>query len=155
MNEDLKKLFDEAKADAMALVAQRAWDAHLVKTWRERPFLPVFACAAEFFHGSNSSGLERVPAHDRHNLHCSVTRFVAAYLPKTNDALWDGRSDDYVLLVIAREKLSKVASDELKVRDEKYAKRSAIALDRLAKTKRSMHASNLEKNARRSWSTVK
>ena len=73
---------------------QRLWDAHLLHWWSAYGSGGIRKCVASFMAEYDVSierfnSLKRIPRQQRH-WRCCVTRFVAAYLPKISNVLFNG-----------------------------------------------------------------
>lgn len=103
MNDLLSGLLKEAHEDML----QELWDRALIKAFRNRGFRYVDKLVQSFISGeqidySRLNALKRTPRHTRH-AHCSVPRYVAAYLPRLNDKLWDSNmTEDQLVTWLAR-----------------------------------------------------
>lgn len=151
-------IFEEAKREALTYLMQKQWDLHLIKAWRERPFLLMAVCAGEFeqkHKDATTANMRRFPIYEKNHFTLTVSRFVAAFLPKTNNALWDGKTDEEVISIMGKEHLLTQCADRRKVDAESY--------DR-TKTRKSLAAADASRLAveehngrcaRRNWSSVK
>jgi hypothetical protein len=103
MNDLLSGLLKEAHDDML----QELWDRALIKAFRNRGFRYVDKLVQSFISGeridySRLNALKRTPRHGRH-ARCSVPRYVAAYLPRLNDKLWDSNmTEDQLVTWLAR-----------------------------------------------------
>ena len=137
---------------------QKQWDMHLIKAWRERPFLQMAVCAGAFeqkHKDVNRENMRRFPIYEKTHFVLTVSRFIAAFLPKTNNALWDGKTDEEVIVVMGKEQLLAQCADQRKFKHESYVRNSARK--NLSATDASIRAINDHNGlcARRNWSAVK
>lgn len=151
-------LFEEAKREALLYLLQKQWDLYLIKAWRARPFLSMAVCAGEFeqkHKDATTANMRRFPIYEKTHFTLTVSRFIAAFLPKTNNALWDGKTDEEVISIMGKEHLLTQCADRRKVVAESYAR---------TKTRKSLAAADASRRAveehngrcaRRSWTTVK
>ena len=151
-------IFEEAKREALTYLLQKQWDLYLIKAWRERPFLLMAACAGEFEQKHKDATMEnmrRFPIYEKTHFTLTVSRFIAAFLPKTNNALWDGKTDEEVIVVMGKEQLLAQCADQRKSKHESYVRSSTRKS--LSATDASIR-SNKDHNgkcARRNWAAVK
>jgi len=158
MTGELISIFEEAKHDALLYLIQKQWDMHLIKAWREHPFLRMSDCASDFekkIIDVTPGRLKRFPVYEKTHFSLSVSRFFAALLPKTNNALWDGKTDAEVMSVMGKELLLNRFADQRKCNAERYQRN---------KTRKTLAATDAERFAqkdhngscaRRNWSAVK
>lgn len=151
-------LFEEAKHEALLYLLQKQWDLHLIKTWREQPFLQMAVCAGEFekkHKDAKPENIKRFPRYEKTHFSLTASRFIAAFLPKTNNALWDGKTDEEVISIMGKEHLLTQCADRRKFVAESYdrtkTRKSLAAADA---GRRAVEEHN-GKCARRSWTTVK
>jgi hypothetical protein len=103
MNDLLSGLLKEAHEDML----QELWDRALIKAFRDKGFRYVDKLVMGFVGDeqidySRLNALKRTPRHTRHT-HCTVPRYVAAYLPRLNDRLWDSNmTEDQLVMWLAR-----------------------------------------------------
>jgi hypothetical protein len=151
-------LFQEAKHEALLHLMQKQWDLNLIKTWRGKPFLQMAVCAREFekkHKDAKPENLKRFPRYEKTHFSLTVSRFIAAFLPKTNNALWDGKTDEEVIVVMGKEQLLAQCADQRKFKHESYVRSSTRKS--LSATDASIR-SNKDHNgkcARRNWAAVK
>ena len=158
MTGELISIFEEAKHDALLYLLQKQWDLNLIKSWRDRPFLPMAACAGDFerkHKDGMKEKLQRFPKYAKAHFGVSVSRFIAAFLPKTNNALWDGRSDEEVLAVMASERLLDRCADFTKATSEFYVRSKTKKTFNAVSAEDRARRENNERHARRNWSAVK
>ena len=158
MTEKVMSLFEEAKHEALLYLIQKQWDMHLIKAWRDHPFLRMSACASDFekkIIDVTPGRLKRFPVYEKTHFSLSVSRFFAALLPKTNSALWDGKTDEEVIVVMGKEQLLAQCADQRKLKHESYVRSSTRK--NLSATDASISSSKDHngKCARRNWSAVK
>jgi hypothetical protein len=158
MTGELISIFEEAKHEALLYLIQKQWDMHLIKAWREHPFLRMSDCASDFekkIIDVTPGRLKRFPVYKKTHFVLTVSRFIAAFLPKTNNALWDGKTDEEVIVVMGKEQLLAQCADQRKFKHESYVRSSARK--NLSATDASIRASKDHngKCARRNWSAVK
>ena len=151
-------IFEEAKREALTYLMQKQWDLYLIKAWRERPFLLMAVCAGEFeqkHKDATTANMRRFPIYEKNHFTLTVSRFVAAFLPKTNNALWDGKTDEEVIVVMGKERLLEQCADQRKAKHESYVRN--ITRKNLSATDASIRSSkdHNDKCARRNWSSVK
>lgn len=154
----MHSLFEEAKHEALLYLLQKQWDMHLIKAWRERPFLQMAVCAGAFeqkHKDVNWENMRRFPIYEKTHFVLTVSRFIAAFLPKTNNALWDGKTDEEVIVVMGKEQLLAQCADQRKLKHESYVRSSTRK--NLSATDASISSSKDHngKCARRNWSAVK
>lgn len=154
----MHSLFEEAKHEALLYLLQKQWDMHLIKAWRERPFLQMAVCAGAFeqkHKDVNWENMRRFPIYEKTHFVLTVSRFIAAFLPKTNNALWDGKTDEEVIVVMGKEQLLAQCADQRKFKHESYVRNSARK--NLSATDASIRAIKDHNSlcARRNWSAVK
>ena len=99
MHDFLSGLLKEAHDDML----QELWDRALIKAFRNSGFRYVDKLVQSFISGeqidySRLNALKRTPRHGRH-ARCSVPRYVAAYLPRLNEKLWDSSMSDEGIIV--------------------------------------------------------
>jgi hypothetical protein len=153
----LSDLFEEACQD----VIQEDWDLTLISIFRAVKF-PRTSFVVENFRGKHKLSdddffkLKRVPRYQRH-FHCSIRRFIAAYLPHLNDRLLDTKmSDDELLAWMRRSKLDTqdVPEDAYKVHAETRERRKARLLMQADRTQ--YRQADLNNKAHgRGWTTIK
>lgn len=103
MNDLLSGLLKEAYDDML----QELWDRALIKAFRNKGFRYVDRLVKGFISDeqinySRLNALKRTPRHTRHT-RCSVPRYVAAYLPRLNEKLWDSNmTEDQLVTWLAR-----------------------------------------------------
>ena len=151
-------LFQEAKHEALLHLMQKQWDLNLIKTWRGKPFLQMAVCAREFekkHKDAKPENLKRFPRYEKNHFTLTVSRFVAAFLPKTNNALWDGKTDEEVIAIMGKEHLLTQCADRRKVDAESYDRTKTRKSLAAADASRLAVEEHNEKCARRSWTTVK
>ena len=158
MTEKTMSIFEEAKHEALLYLLQKQWDMHLIKAWRERPFLQMAVCAGAFeqkHKDVNWENMRRFPIYEKTHFVLTVSRFIAAFLPKTNNALWDGKTDEEVIVVMGKEQLLAQCADQRKLKHESYVRSSTRK--NLSATDASISSSKDHngKCARRNWSAVK
>ena len=154
----MHSLFEEAKHEALLYLLQKQWDMHLIKAWRERPFLQMAVCAGAFeqkHKDVNWENMRRFPIYEKTHFVLTVSRFIAAFLPKTNNALWDGKTDEEVIVVMGKEQLLAQCADQRKLKHESYVRSSTRK--NLSATDASISSSKDHngKCSRRNWSAVK
>lgn len=83
---------------------QELWNKHLLEAWRKYPYGNMRKCVSDFEQKyrvtyTEIEPLKFVPTRLR-NFHwiCTVTRFVAAFIPQLNHLLWDSNLSDEELL---------------------------------------------------------
>jgi len=153
----LKELFAEAQQE----VLQEAWDRHLLKAFRTMTYPYTSAVVEDFrlIHGltfDEFNKLKRIPRHQNQTL-TRIPRFIAGYLPKLNNKLYDtDMTDDELVVWMNRIKLDSLMDpiDLLKVRREameRYKSKMCLVVDSYVQEKIS------ESNAAhgRKWSVVK
>ena len=151
-------IFEEAKHEALTCLLQKQWDLHLIKAWRTRPFLSMAVCAGEFeqkHKDATTANMRRFPIYEKTHFTLTVSRFIAAFLPKTNNALWDGKTDEEVIVVMGKEQMLAQCADQRKAKHESYVRSSTRKS--LSATDASIR-SNKDHNgkcARRNWAAVK
>jgi hypothetical protein len=103
MNDLLSGLLKEAHEDML----QELWDRALIKAFRHKGVRYVDVLVRMFVQGEKISyprlnALKRTPRHGK-QLRCTVTRYVAAYLPRLNEKLWDSNmTEDQLVMWLAR-----------------------------------------------------
>lgn len=153
----LIELLNEARGD----VVQEDWDLTMISIFRAVKF-PRTSLIVEQFRNKHKLSdddffkLKRVPRYHRH-FHCSIRRFIAAYLPDLNDRLLDTKmSDDELLAWMRRSKLDTqdAPEDAHKVHAEARERRKARLLMQADRTQhRQTDLNNLANG--RGWNTVK
>jgi len=154
----IHSLFEEAKHEALLYLLQKQWDLHLIKAWRDRPFLRMSDCAGEFEKKHKDAipeHMKRFPKYEETHFYLTVSRFIAAFLPKTNDALWDGKTDEEVVAIMSKENLMRQCVDRRKVDAERYAVNKTRKTMAATDASRRAHEEHNGMCARRSWTTVK
>jgi hypothetical protein len=153
----LNDLFDEAYQD----VIQEDWDLTLISIFRAVQF-PRTSFVVENFRDKHKLSdddffkLKRVPRYQRH-FHCSIRRFIAAYLAELSERLLDTKmSDDELLAWMRRRKLDTqdVPEDAYKVHAEARERRKARLLMQADRTQQTQADLN-NKAYGRGWNTVK
>lgn len=155
---DIADIFAEAKQDALLFLMQKEWLSHLIKTWRKRPFISLAVCCAEFevkHTGAKFKRLKAYPEREKNHFNYTVTRYFAAFLPCTSNALWDGIDDDSALRILMRERFLDVACDQRKLKGESRMRFETKKINAAEKASAKAHADNNERSARRNWSAVK
>lgn len=158
MTGELISIFEEAKHDALLYLIQKQWDMHLIKAWREHPFLRMSVCAGDFeisHKDVNPEHLKRFPVREKTHFALSVSRFFAALLPKTNSALWDGKPDTDVMAIMSKEHLLHSFADRRKCDAERYERNKARKALAATDAERRAQEDHNGKCARRNWSAVK
>lgn len=117
----------EAKRDAEREFAKKQWHQVLIHAWKKFP-----DCKMEWAFGRLTGRDDVTPdavdnlanrPKEHHEYRMTVRRFVASYLPATNAALWDGKSEDRVLAILNKEVRQVVATDDKKVKHESKMRR--------------------------------
>ena len=158
MTEKTMSIFEEAKQEALLYLLQKKWDMHLIKAWRDSPFLRMSVCAGDFERSHKDVNLEhlkRFPVREKTHFALSVSRFFAALLPKTNNALWDGKTDAEVMSVMGKELLLNRFADQRKCNAERYQRNKARKALAATDAERRAQEDHNGKCARRNWSAVK
>ncbi len=158
MTEKTMSIFEEAKHEALLYLIQKQWDMHLIKAWRERPFLQMAVCAGAFeqkHKDVNWENMRRFPIYEKTHFVLTVSRFIAAFLPKTNNALWDGKPDTDVMAIMSKEHLLHSFADRRKCDAERYERNKARKELAAADAERRAQEDHNGKCARRNWSAVK
>jgi len=158
MTGELISIFEEAKHEALLYLIQKQWDMHLIKAWREHPFLRMSDCASDFekkIIDVTPGRLKRFPVYKKTHFSLSVSRFFAALLPKTNSALWDGKPDTDVMAIMSKEHLLHSFADRRKCDAERYERNKARKALAAADAERRAQEDHNGKCARRNWSAVK
>lgn len=139
----------ELRAAAKAQL-QRDWDTHLITSWRTHGKTSMRSCVSKFVKSQRIrntdvfDSLRRVPRLPQH-WHSCVGRFVAAYLPKINNALFNGNlTDEQIALAAYKLKMDTLDAPV----DASKAKRERAEVNRAEK---SADANTLALNIRRQW----
>ena len=155
-------LLDDLFAEAHDEVLQELWDRNLIKMWRSPRHLYTSKAVPMFVKENNITyekfnTLKRTPRYGKQQ-RITVARFIAAYLPKLSDKLWDGKmTEDELVAWLGKSKLDtmmKMSDDDRAVeetRDKRYVKL------RYQKTmiEGKVDERWYDKHLRSSWTTVK
>ena len=155
-------LLNDLFAEAHDEVLQELWDRKLIQLWRAPRHMYVSLNVFIFVKDNNITyekfnTLKRTPRYGKQQ-RITVARFIAAYLPKLSDKLWDGKmTEDELVAWLGKSKLDtmmKMSDDDKAVeetRDKRYVKL------RYQKTMIEGKADErwYDKHLRSSWTTVK
>lgn len=135
---------------------QDQWDRELINSWRKNAYHYTGYLIQNFMRRNNIDfeylkNLKRVPRHSSH-YHTRISRFVAAYIPKLSEALFNkNNSDDSILKYMKNldtlmqpidQKVSKKEKEELK----KSAKEAMAEHVSFQLASKSLKESNLRRN---------
>ena len=98
IEDDLKQIKIELMQDE--------WDKGLVYLWKNHSNFYTGTTLRKFLTNNNVKidflkNLKRVPRFKFHNK-TTISRYIAAYLPKLSDALWSNKSEDYIFKIIKK-----------------------------------------------------
>lgn len=153
----LSDLFKEAQEDFV----QEDWDLTLIAIFRAVKF-PRTSLVVQNFQDKHKLSaddffkLKRVPRYQRH-FHCSIRRFIAAYLTELSERLLDTKmSDDELLAWMRRRKLDTqvVPEDAHKVHAEARERRKARLLMQADRAQQTQADLNNQAYGR-GWNTIK
>ena len=158
MNDLLSGLLKEAHDDML----QELWDRALIKAFRNKEFRYVDRLVRGFISGeqinySRLNALKRTPRHTRH-ARCSVPRYVAAYLPRLNDKLWDSNmTEDQLVTWLARSGMDTLLSpnDWTKGRRERESFTRDVVKDKRVLAEQKAQREHRLTMRRSNWSVTK
>ena len=158
MNDLLSGLLKEAHDDML----QELWDRALIKAFRNKEFRYVDRLVRGFISGeqinySRLNALKRTPRHTRH-ARCSVPRYVAAYLPRLNDKLWDSNmTEDQLVTWLARSGMDTLLSpnDWTKGRRERESFTRDVVKDKRVLAEQKAQRDHRLTMSRSNWSVTK
>lgn len=155
-------LLDDLFAEAHDEVLQELWDRNLIKMWRA-PRHVYTNRVVVFFKTENNITyeklytLKRTPRYDKQQW-TTVARFIAAYLPKLSDKLWENKmTEDELVAWLGKSKmdtLMNMVDSHITTKESRERKRDSNALAR-TDLQGKIYNSLFNKHMRRSWSTVK
>lgn len=158
MNDLLSGLLKEAHDDML----QELWDRALIKAFRDKGFRYVDRLVMGFIGDeqidySRLNALKRTPRHTRHT-HCTVPRYVAAYLPRLNDKLWDSNmTEDQLVTWLARSGMDTLLSpnDWTKGRRERESFTRDVVKDKRVLAEQKAQRDHRLTMRRSNWSVTK
>lgn len=141
---------------------QESWDRNLIKMWRA-PFHAYMKRTMYIFVKDNNityeklNALKRTPRNVKQHRN-TVARFIAAYLPKLSDKLWEGKmSEDELVAWLGKSKLDTML---MMVDDDKVKKETREKYRIKIKYQQNMAEGKVDRrwydgHQRNSWSTIK
>lgn len=158
MNDLLSGLLKEAHDDML----QELWDRALIKAFRDKKFrymdkLVMGFIGDEQIDYSRLNALKRTPRHTGHT-HCTVPRYVAAYLPRLNDKLWDSNmTEDQLVTWLARSGMDTLLSpnDWTKGRRERESFTRNVVKDKRVLTEQKAQQDHRLTMRRSNWNAIK
>jgi hypothetical protein len=117
----------EARREAEEAYAIAEWDKTIIAMWRKYPNVKMKVAFGKFVAREDISysacrAIYRYPDTAYHAGTMTVSRYCAAYLPRTNAALWDGCDDARVMQIISKERPALSDQECEKGRKEKNEK---------------------------------
>jgi len=98
---------------------QDDYDRFFVNAWFSRPWGKVWQQLHFFMEQNNNQlPLHRVPSHDGHRS-VTITRFFAAYLPKTSGVLFSSGDKDKAIKTMKTERLLTLECDRKKAQSDR------------------------------------
>ena len=139
---------------------QDQWDEFLLVRWRKygyqhmnnsvRVFMGIHKLTSEQF-----NALQRIPVYDRHR-NCSLSRYIAAYLPCLSTMLWDGnKTDEAMLAAMKGMRVLAVPVDKHKSSRERREISSSIKAARAENTVHFLVKDQRAMNSRSNWGVCK
>ena len=155
-------LLNDLFAEAHDEVLQELWDRNLIKMWRSPRHLYTSKAVPMFVKENNITyekfnTLKRTPRYGKQQ-RITVARFIAAYLPKLSDKLWDGKmTEDELVAWLGKSKLDTMMkmSDDDKAVEETRDKRHVKLKYQQTMTEGKVDERWYDKHLRSSWTTVK
>lgn len=151
----------ELLGEAIDEVLQEAWDRALLAAFRSVEYPITANVCAQFVKDQNISWrkfyeLKRTPRYERQN-RTRVPRFIAAFLPRLNDRLWDTKmSDDELVAWMNKIDLETQGNPEDKMKVMKEAvDRMRSNRDVLANALELRQVNVVSQAYGRNWKTVK
>lgn len=139
---------------------QDEWDKWLLDNWKARPSMRMkqacrWFCDNHKLTFEELNKLKRTPRHISHSS-CSLSRYIAAYLPTLNTHLWNGNKTPEELLVICQhQNLLMKPADAHKVKDEARARTKNYQQKALDTLRKIGHLDNNAAHGRRNWRAAK
>lgn len=155
-------LLNDLFAEAHDEVLQELWDRNLIKVWRAPRHMYMNKTTRIFVQDNNITyeklnTLKRTPRYGKQQ-QVTVARFVAAYLPRLSDKLWDSTmTDDELVAWLAKSKMDTFMSmvDDAKVRQETKEKYHTEMKYQQTMMEGKADERWHDKHSRSSWSTIK
>lgn len=155
-------LLNDLFAEAHDEVLQELWDRKLIQLWRAPRHTYVSLNVFIFVKDNNITyekfnTLKRTPRYGKQQ-RITVARFIAAYLPKLSDKLWDGKmTEDELVAWLGKSKLDTMMkmSDDDKAVEETRDKRYVKLKYQQTMTEGKVDERWYDKHLRSSWTTVK
>lgn len=155
-------LLNDLFAEAHDEVLQELWDRNLIKMWRAPRHLYTSKAVPMFVKENNITyekfnTLKRTPRYQKQQL-TTVARFIAAYLPKLSDKLWENKmTEDELVAWLGKSKLDTMMTmvDEDKTREETKEKRHVKLKYQKTMTEGRVDGRWYDGHLRSSWTTVK
>ena len=155
-------LLNDLFAEAHDEVLQELWDRKLIQLWRAPRHMYVNLNVRIFVKDNNITyekfyTLKRTPRYSRQQW-ATVARFIAAYLPKLSDKLWDGNmTEDELVAWVGKSKLDTMLkmSDDDKTAKETRDKRHVKLRYRKTMIEGKLDDRWYEGHLRSAWTTVK
>jgi hypothetical protein len=155
-------LLNDLFAEAHDEVLQELWDRNLIKVWRAPRHMYMNKTTRIFVQDNNITyeklnTLKRTPRYGKQQ-QVTVARFVAAYLPKLSDKLWDSKmTDDELVAWLGKSKmdtLMNMVDSHITTKESRERKRDSNALAR-TDLQGKVYNATVVGHLRSSWSTVK
>ena len=155
-------LLNDLFAEAHDEVLQELWDRNLIKMWRAPSHMYTNRVVV-FFKSENNITyeklytLKRTPRYGKQQW-TTVARFIAAYLPKLSDKLWDNKmTEDELVAWLGKSKIDTLmdVSDLHKTRAETKEKRHVKLKYQQTTTDKNLDDRWYDGHLRSAWTTVK
>jgi hypothetical protein len=155
-------LLNDLFAEAHDEVLQELWDRNLIKMWRAPRHMYTSKAVPMFVKENNITyekfnTLKRTPRYGKQHW-TTIARFIAAYLPKLNDKLWEGKmNDDELVAWLGKSKmdtLMNMVDSHITTKESRERKRDSNALAR-TDLQGKVYNATVVGHLRSSWSTVK
>ena len=139
---------------------QDEWDKNLLEVWRNRPNAQMTMVVAHFtqkhdlaFYDINK--LKRAPKQMVMHWRCRITRYVAAFMPRISNMLFDGLPDDKVFPVLQKTHLLSKQSDSKAKSRETSNLRAAIKAASVVNQSWRMVSNQRGLSSRSNWTACK
>jgi hypothetical protein len=146
--------------DAKTEFLQDEWDKWILNNWKNRPNMKMGQASGWFCDNhklalEDFNKLKRTPNHIAH-INCSVSRYIAAYLPTLNTHLWNGnKTPEELLSICQHQKLLSKPADGHKIKEEAKARISNYRDKALATLEKMGRLQSNDAHGRRNWRAAK